>query len=313
MCEDNQTEVAEFLLLGFQNLHRFKILLFIVFFLFYIVILNGNLIIIVLISINDHLKIPMFYFLKHLAIADLMITTTIIPMMLEIILKDGIAISVIACRIQMHCFAICGIVQCLLIAIMSYDRYVAICNPMRYHSIMELRICLQMVVWSWLVVVFGSGEIILVYQLHFCGGNNINHFFCDSGPVLELSTSDTSLLIITDLSLSILGIFVPFVFIIVTYVLISFTILHLSSSSRRRKAFSTCSSHLATVCTYYGSLMTIYLTPSDKRSSNINKFMSLFYIVATPLVNPIIYSLRNHQIRKSLQKSLTKVKTLQLH
>ncbi|XP_077327790.1 olfactory receptor 10A3-like [Lithobates pipiens] len=307
MCEDNQTEVAEFLLLGFQNLHRFKSLLFVVFFLSYIVILNGNLIIIVLISINDCLKIPMFYFLKHLAIADLMITTTVIPMMLEMILKDGIVISVIACRIQMHCFAICGIVQCLLIAIMSYDRYVAICNPMRYHSIMELRICLKMVVWSWLVVVFGSGEFILVYQLHFCGGNNINHFFCDSGPVLELSTSDTSLLILIDLSLSILVIFVPFAFIIVTYVLISFTILHLSSSnSRRRKVFSTCSSHLATVCTYYGSLMTIYLTPSDKRSPNTNKFMSLFYIVATPLVNPIIYSLRNQEIRKSLKKIIQK-------
>ncbi|XP_040197750.1 olfactory receptor 11L1-like [Rana temporaria] len=313
MCEDNQTEVAEFFLLGFQNLHTFKSLLFIVFFLCYMVILNGNFIIIVLISINDHLKIPMFYFLKHLAIADLILTTTIIPMMLEIILKDGITISVTACIIQLHWFANCGIVQCLLIAIMSYDRYLAICNPMRYHSIMQPHVCLQMVVWSWLLVVFVSGEFILVYQLHFCGGKNIDHFFCDSGPVIELSTSDISLFVMVDLSLSIIVVFVPFAFIIVTYVFISFTILQLSSTNGRRKAFSTCSSHLATVCTYYGSLMAIYLTPADKRSPNTNKCMSLFYIVTTPLLNPIIYSLRNHKIRKSLKKMFRHFKTLNLH
>ncbi|XP_040198036.1 olfactory receptor 10A3-like [Rana temporaria] len=312
MCEDNQTEVAEFLILGFQNLHTFKILLFIVFFFSYVVTLTGNLIIIVLISINDYLKTPMFYFLKHLAIADLMITTTIVPMMLEIILKNGITISVTACIIQLHCFIIFGIVQCFIIAIMSYDRYLAICNPMHYHSIMKPQICLQMVVWSWLLVVFVSGEIILVYQLHFCGGNNIDHFFCDSAPVIGLSTSDISLFELVDFSLAILVIFVPFAFIIVTYVFISFAILQLSSTSGKWKAFSTCSSHLTTVCTYYGSLMAVYLTPTDKRSPDANKFMSIFYIVTTPLLNPIIYSLRNHEIRKSLKDIFRYVKTLHI-
>ncbi|XP_077329762.1 olfactory receptor 5P66-like [Lithobates pipiens] len=309
MCEDNQTEVAEFFLLGFQNLHTFKILLFIVFFFSYMVTLNGNLIIVVLISIIDHLKIPMFYFLKHLAIADLMITTAIVPMMLEIILKEGIAISVTACIIQMHCFAIFGSVQCFLIAVMSYDRYLAICNPMRYHLIMEPQVCLQMVFWSWLLVVFVSGEFVLLYQLHFCGGKNIDHFFCDSAPVIELSTSDGSLFILVDLSLAIIVIFLPFAFIIVTYVFIFFAILQLSSTNGRWKAFSTCTSHLTTVCTYYGSLMAVYLTPTDKRSPNTNKFMSLFYIVTTPLLNPIIYSLRNHEIRKSFKNIFRYVKT----
>ncbi|XP_040198035.1 olfactory receptor 10A7-like [Rana temporaria] len=312
MCEDNQTEVAEFLLLGFQNLHTFKIILFIVFFFSYVVTLNGNLIIIVLISISDNLKIPMFYFLKHLAIADLMITTTIVPMMLEIILKGGITISVTACIIQLHFFGIFGIVQCFFIAIMSYDRYLAICNPMHYHSIMKPQMCLQMVVGSWLFVIFESGELALVYQLHFCGGKNIDHFFCDSSPVIDLSTSDSSLFVLIDLCLSILVIFVPFGVIIVTYVFISFAILQLSSTSGRRKAFSTCSSHLVTVCTYYGSLMAVYLIPTDKRSPNTNKLMSLFYIVTTPLLNPIIYSLRNHEIRKSLKDIFRKFKTLHL-
>ncbi|CAI9580386.1 unnamed protein product [Staurois parvus] len=301
------------LLLGFQNFHTLKSLLFIVFFLCYVVALNGNLIIIVLISINDHLKIPMFYFLKHLAISDLILTTTIIPMMLEVILKDGITISVTACIIQTHCYAIIGIVQCLLIAIMSYDRYLAICNPMHYHSIMDPHMCLQIVLWTWLLVVFVSGEFVLVYQLHFCGGNNIDHLFCDTGPVIELSTSDSSLFVLVDLILSILVICLPFAFIIVTYVFISFAILQLSSTNGRWKAFSTCSSHLATVCTYYGTLMTIYLTPSDKRSPNTNKFMSFFYIVTTPLMNPIIYSLRNQEIRKSFKMFLRNVKTLNVH
>ncbi|KAM5171507.1 olfactory receptor 5V1-like [Mantella aurantiaca] len=179
MCEVNQTEEAGFLLLGFQNLNKFKILLFIVFLISYIVILSGNLNIIVLISIDNHLKIPMFYFVKHLAIADLMITTTIVPMMLEIMIKDTITISVTACFIQLHCSFIFGFVQCFLIVIMSYDRYLAI------------------------------------------------------------------------------SVIVPFVFIIVTYVLIALTILPISSSNGRRKAFSTCSSHLATVCTYYGSKLSL--------------------------------------------------------
>ncbi|KAM5171503.1 olfactory receptor 5P81-like [Mantella aurantiaca] len=311
MCEDNQTEVAEFLLLGFQNLHKLKIIFFLLFFISYIVIFSGNLIIIVLISIDNHLKIPMFYFLKHLAIADLMITTTIVPMMLEIILKDTITISVTACIVQLYCCAIFGFVQCLLIAIMSYDRYLAICNPMHYHLIMKPNMCLQMVVGAWLLILFASSEFVLVYQLQFCGGNIIDHFFCDYGPFIELSTSDISLLVLVDLSLGIIFIFVPFSFIIVTYVLIFFSIIQLSSTNGRWKAFSTCSSHLGTVCTYYGSLMIVYITTSDERSPNINKCMSLFYIVATPLGNPIIYSLRNHEIRKSLQKFFKNVKKTQ--
>ncbi|KAM5171510.1 olfactory receptor 1f45-like [Mantella aurantiaca] len=308
MCEVNQTEVAEFLLLGFQNLNKFKILLFIVFLISYIVILSGNLNIIVLISIDNHLKIPMFYFLKHLAIADLMVTTTIVPMMLEIMLKNIITISVTACFIQMYCSAVFGFVQCFLIAIMSYDRYLAICNPMRYNSIMEPNMCLLMVVGSWLLIACLSVDLVLVYQLHFCGGNIIDHFCCDTGPFIKLSTSDTSHFVLVDFLLSIVVIIVPFAFIIVTYILISFTILHISSTNGRWKAFSTCSSHLATVCMYYGSLMIVYTTPSDERSANTNKFMSIFYIVATPLGNPIIYSLRNHEIRKSLKKVFKNVK-----
>ncbi|XP_072254934.1 olfactory receptor 5V1-like [Pyxicephalus adspersus] len=308
MCEDNQTQVTEFLLLGFQGLCKFRILLFILFFLSYIVILNGNIVIIVLISTKDHLKIPMYIFLKHLAIADLLITTTIVPMMLDIILKNSITIPFSACIFQLYCFANFGFVQCILFLMMSYDRYLAICNPLRYNAIMKPNVCHQMVAGSWLLVFFLSGEIILVCQLHFCGRNTIDHFFCDFGPMIELSTSDFSILLIVDFSATILGIFIPFIFIIVTYVLIFYTIINIFSSTGRSKAFSTCSSHLATVCLFYGTLMGVYMTTSNESSLSTNKFKSLLYIVVTPMANPIIYSLRNHEIRLSLQQLFRNIK-----
>ncbi|KAM5171520.1 olfactory receptor 5P50-like [Mantella aurantiaca] len=310
MCEDNQTEVTDFLLLGFQGLYRFKILFFVLFLLSYIVILNGNLLIIVLLSTKDNLKIPMFYFLKHLAIADLFITSTIVPMMLDVILKDEITISFSVCIFQMYCFTIFGFVQCFLIVIISYDRYLAICNPMRYNSIMRPHVCVNMVVGCYLLVFILSCEIIMLYQLQFCGGNNIDHFFCDSGPLIELSTSDTSNLLLVDFSVCIFILLVPFSFIIITYILILFTIINISSTNGRWKAFSTCSSHLATVCSYYGTLMTVYVLPSDKSSTNTNKFKSLLYIVMTPMVNPIIYSLRNQEIRKTLKQIFRNIKAI---
>ncbi|XP_075061788.1 olfactory receptor 5P50-like [Mixophyes fleayi] len=307
MCEDNQTEVTVFLLLGFQGLYKYKILLFIVFLVSYIVVLNGNLVLIVLVSTSDHLKIPMFIFLKHLAVTDVLITTTIIPMMLDIILRDEKEVSVTGCFIQFYMSGLFGTLQSFLIVIMSYDRYLAICNPMRYNSIMVPHVCLKMIVGSWLIDFIASSEIIIIFQLHFCGLNYIDHYFCDLGPVVELSSSDTSILLLVDFVITILNGVIPFFLIIITYIIIFFTILNISSNSGRKKAFSTCSSHLATVCAYYGTVMTVYLVPSDESSFNTNKFKSLLYFVVTPMMNPIIYSLRNHEIRRTLQKIIANI------
>ncbi|XP_075061783.1 olfactory receptor 5P81-like [Mixophyes fleayi] len=307
MCEDNQTEATMFLLLGFQGLYKYKILLFIVFLLSYIVVLNGNLVLIVLVSTSDHLKVPMFIFLKHLTVADVLITSTIIPMMLDIILRDVKELSVTGCILQLYFFVIFESLQCFIIVIMSYDRYLAICNPMRYNSIMVPHVCLKMIVGSWLLVFILASETIMVCQLHFCGLNYIDHYFCDFGPIVELSSSDTSILLLVDSVISTLIFFIPFFLIIITYIIIFFTILKISSNSGRKKAFSTCSSHLATVCAYYGTLMTIYMAPSDESSFNTNKFRSLLYIVVTPMMNPIIYSLRNHEIRRTLQKMIVNI------
>ncbi|XP_075061792.1 olfactory receptor 10A7-like [Mixophyes fleayi] len=307
MCEDNQTEVTVFLLLGFHGLYEYKILLFIVFLFSYIVVLNGNLLLIVLVSTSDNLKIPMFIFLKHLAVADVLITTTIIPMMLDIILRDVKEISVTICVFQLYLFFIFGFLQCFLIVIMSYDRYLAICNPMRYNSIMVPHVCLKMIVGSWFLVFILTSEIIVVWQLHFCGLNYIDHFVCDFAPIVELTSSDTSILLLFDFVINVLVIFVPFILIIITYIIIYITILKISSNSGRKKAFSTCSSHLATVFTYYGTLITVYLAPSDESAISTNKFRSLLYIVVTPMMNPIIYSLRNHEIRRTLQKMIVNI------
>ncbi|KAM5171518.1 olfactory receptor 5P81-like [Mantella aurantiaca] len=200
--------------------------------------------------------------------------------------------------------------QIFLLAIISYDRCLAICNPMRYHSFMKPHICVNMIVGSYLLAFFVSSELILVCQFQFCDGNNIDHFFCDFGPLIELSTSDISSLLIIDFSMCIFSILLPFLFILITYVLIIFTIMNISSASGRWKAFSTCSSHLVTVCSYYGTLITVYVVPSNENSINANKFKSLLYIVMTPMVNPIIYSLRNQEIKKTLQNFFRNIKAI---
>ncbi|KAM9312199.1 olfactory receptor 11A1-like [Gastrophryne carolinensis] len=301
MCKDNETEITEFLLLGFRALHELKFLLFAAFLFVFIVIVNGNLLIVFLVATRDRLRIPMFIFLQHLATADILLTTTVMPLMLEIILLNRRSISVRGCLAQMFFIFIFGFVQCFFIALMSYDRCLAICTPMRYALIMRPDVVLWLVGGSWFLVFAISGEMILVYQLHFCGLNTIDHFFCDFSPTVALATSETSVLLQIDLVISVFMILLPFAFTVLTYVAISFTILGISSNSGRSKAFSTCSSHLATVCAYYGTLMNLTLTSANQKSITLNKFSSLLYIVVTPLLNPIIYSLRNHEIRKTLQ------------
>ncbi|XP_069817391.1 olfactory receptor 10A7-like [Dendropsophus ebraccatus] len=306
MCEENQTQVTQIRLIGFRSLHKFRYLLFIVFLLTYLFILVGNLLIILLVSIINHLKTPMFLFLKHLSIADVLLTTTIVPTMLDIIFLDEGLLSFWGCILQLYLFGIVGFIQCSLIALMSYDRCLAICLPLRYSSLMSPNLCLHLVVGSWVLVsVLTSSEfLIVIIQFTFCGLNSIDHFFCDFGPIVELATSDTSILILQDFVMSILTIFFPFAFIIMTYICIFFSILKISSTFGRRKAFSTCSSHLITVCAYYGTLITVYMKPSDQNSSHVNKYRSLLYVVVTPLMNPIIYSLRNHEIKRAMQKMM---------
>ncbi|XP_075433837.1 olfactory receptor 11A1-like [Ascaphus truei] len=303
MLEENQTTVTEFLLLGFQNLQSFNVAHFILFLMIYIMTLAGNLLIIILVSSSQSLKSPMYFFLCHLSLSDMLLTTNIAPTMLRVVLNGGGTIHVTGCIMQVNIHGVSAAVECLLLTVMSYDRYLAICNPLRYTSIMDLRLSLHLVTWSWLIAfMLILSMLIRLFQLQFCGPHIIDHYFCDFDPLLELSCSDTSIVKLEEFILTLPLTVFPFVFITSTYVSISLTILRIPSTTGRQKAFSTCSSHLTVVGTYYGSLITVYMMPSRGHSFNINKVLSLLYTVGTPFFNPIIYSLRNQEIKAALIK-----------
>ncbi|MEE6506016.1 hypothetical protein FKM82_007467 [Ascaphus truei] len=303
MLQENQTIVTEFLLLGFQSLPSFKVALFILFLMLYIITLAGNLLIIILVSNSQRLESPMYFFLSHLSLSDILLTTNITPNMLHLVLDGGGTIYVTDCIIQFYFYGALTTVECLLLTIMSYDRYLAICNPLRYTSIMDLRLSLHLVICSWLIsFMVILSVVILIFQLQFCGPHIIDHYFCDFDPLLQLSCSDTSIVKLEEFVCAIPFVLFPFVFITSSYVLITLTILRIPSTTGRQKAFSTCSSHLTVVGAYYGTLIAVYIVPSRGHSFNVNKVISLLYTVGTPFFNPIIYSLRNQEIKLALMK-----------
>ncbi|KAM4749362.1 olfactory receptor 5P66-like [Rhinophrynus dorsalis] len=296
----NQSTITEICLLGFQGLHRWRILLFLAVLVIYVVSITGNLLIIVLVSATHHLQSPMYFFLSHLSMSDILVTSTISPNMLDVTLKEGAIISFVGCLSQFSMLCVSSATECLLLTVMSYDRYLAICKPLHYTTKMNFTICRHLVVFSWMVgFLIMLTVIILLNSLHFCGPNIIDHFFCDYAPLLHLSCSDTKIVQIVFVLIAGLQTMIETVFIISTYCSIFFTILRISSSTGRQKAFSTCSSHLAVVCTYYGTFMAVYVVPSGGNLFNMSKTLSLLYTVVTPLLNPIIYSLKNQEIRNA--------------
>ncbi|XP_077306203.1 olfactory receptor 1M1-like [Lithobates pipiens] len=303
MCEDNHTEVSVFFLVGFQNLKSFKILSVILFVLVYIIIISANLLIVVLVSVSEHLKNPMYFFLKHLALADMLVASNIVPQLLYVIMQDGYYLSASACIFHYYVFNLLGIVQSFILTIMSYDRYLAICNPLHYYSLMTVKNCHYLVRLTWLLtLMLDSTEIGFMYQMKFCDSNIIDHFFCDITSILNIATSDTIIIAWQDFALSLITIFFPFLFITVSYAYIFITIIKMPSFAGRKKAFSTCSSHLSIVCIYYGTLIALYVFPSGNNFQNENKIKSLINVLLTPLINPLIYSLRNKEIIRFINK-----------
>ncbi|XP_075043533.1 olfactory receptor 10A7-like [Mixophyes fleayi] len=303
MCEDNYTTVTAVFLHGFQNFQNYNILFFIFFLLIYIVILIGNSLIIVLISVSQHLRHPMYFFLKHLSIADVMFTSNIVPALLHVILWGRGRLSIAGCIFQYYVHSFLAFIQSFLLTVMSYDRYLAICDPLHYSSLMTIRNCLHLICFSWMFsYIIITSEIMFMYQLQFCDTSDIDHFFCDIAQILEISSSDTTIIVWEDLVICFLTIFFPFLFVIASYICIFVTILKMTSLTGRKKVFSTCSSHLLIVIIYYGSLIAIYVVPSGDNSHNENKFKSLIYTVLTPFINPIVYSLRNQEIMEVLKK-----------
>ncbi|XP_031750065.1 olfactory receptor 11A1-like [Xenopus tropicalis] len=305
--DQNQTSVLVFHFLGFGDLPGLQMPLFCGFLLVYVAIIAGNLLIVFLVSFQQSLHSPMYLFLSHLSLCDVWCTTNIIPNMLNIVLFGGGTISATGCIAQFYLFGSLTTTESFLLTVMSYDRYLAICYPLHYFSIMDLRLLLCLTTWSWVLgFVLTLIPSVLVGSLQFCGPSAINHFFCDLSPLLALSCSPRTSEIQTEIIFSSIPVILfPFIFIIGTYLKIFLTILNISSKRGRQKTFSTCSSHLIIVCTYYGTLIIVYMIPAKQNFSNVNKILSLLYIVVTPLFNPIIYSLRNREIKTALWKIMS--------
>ncbi|XP_053319909.1 olfactory receptor 6N1-like [Spea bombifrons] len=300
----NRTVLSEFFLIGIQT-HNVpsRILFFAILLFVYTTTVTGDFLIFVLVSTSQRLQHPMYFFIKQLSLSEIVFTTNIIPNMLGIILLKGGVISFVGCISQFYIYIASGSVESLLLTVMSYDRYLAICHPLQYTYLMGLQLCRNLTFLCWtscfsLVLI----TIILICRLDFCGPNVIDHYFCDFAPLVELACSDTTILRMEVIVLSIPIVLSTFLFIIVSYIRISTAILKISSNNGRQKAFSTCSAHLASVCSYYGPLVVIYLVPYRKNSLNVNKFLSILYTVGTPFFNPLIYSLRNHEIRDVWRK-----------
>ncbi|XP_075200161.1 olfactory receptor 10A7-like [Anomaloglossus baeobatrachus] len=305
--ENNLTLGTDFFLLGFQFSHKLNIFLFWILLVVYCGTICGNILIITLVSTSKNLQCPMYFFLTQLSICDILLPTDIIPNTLHLLLNNGGAITFICCLNQFFFFAASEGFECYLLTVMSYDRYVAICNPLHYSSIMTNSHCIIMATICW-VLGFSITWIycVTISVLTFCGPNIIDHFFCDLVPLIELACSNTLAIELEAYTSCLIVIVIPITIVIISYLNIIITILRFQSNVSRQKAFSTCSSHLIVVSIYYITLLSVYIYPKGGQSSKINKLLSLLYTVFTPFMNPIIYSLRNKDIKRSLQEMIKK-------
>ncbi|XP_064145526.1 olfactory receptor 5P76-like [Loxodonta africana] len=305
LVDGNHTAVTEFILLGLTEDPTLRVVLFMVILCTYLVTISGNLSTIILIRISPQLHHPMYVFLSHLALTDMALSTSVTPNMLVNFLVETNTISYLGCAIQLGSAAFFGTVECFLLAAMAYDRFVAIRSPLLYSTKMSMRVCDQL----FSVVYVGgflnaSSLTISFFSLFFCGPNQVNHFFCDFAPLVKLSCSDASIPTMVP-SFSVGSIIVLTVLVLaVSYVCILIAILKMRSTEGRQKAFSTCTSHLTAVTLYYGTTTFIYVMPKSSYSTDQNKVVSVFYMVVIPMLNPLIYSLRNNEIKGALKRQL---------
>ncbi|XP_039076342.1 olfactory receptor 13C7-like [Hyaena hyaena] len=292
MDRTNWTEI-EFVLQGLSEYPKVEKLLLVMCLMMYLVILLGNRTLILLTLLDPRLHTPMYFFLGNLSFLDICYTTSFIPSVLIHFLSRKKTISFTRCVVQMSVSYTMGSTECVLLAVMAYDRYVAICNPLRYPIIMSKALCIQMAALSWGLGFLNSlTETILAIRLPFCGKNVINHFVCEILAFVKLACADISLNEIAIMLGNVIFLFSPLLLISISYIFILSTVLRINSAEGRKKAFSTCSANLTVVTMFYGTILFIYKKPKSKDSA-FDKLIALFYGVVTPMLNPIIYSLRN--------------------
>lgn len=304
----NATTVTEFLLVGFPNSLEVEIVFFVVFLFVYLVTVLANALIIVLVYVDCHLHSPMYYFLSNFSFIEISTTSTLVPKMLANVLSEKKTISFAGCFSQLFFYFSLVAAEFLLFAIMSYDRYVAICHPLRYPTIMTGRVCNQLVLSAWvggLLLILPSA--VLRAGLPYCGPNVIEHYFCDSAPLLRLACRDVWVVELTDLVVSSVLLLGSLALTAASYVRIISTILWIPSNQGRQKASATCASHFVVVSLGFGISIFIYLRPPQMNSAHLNKILSVLSSIVTPLLNPFIFSLRNEQMKEALKRTLCKL------
>ncbi|XP_075797865.1 olfactory receptor 1f45-like isoform X1 [Microtus pennsylvanicus] len=305
MSGSNQSSVSEFLLLGLSRQPQQQ-LLFLIFLIMYLATVLGNLLIILAIGTDSRLHTPMYFFLSNLSFVDVCFSSTTVPKVLAMHILRNQAISFSGCLMQIYFLCVFAVMDNFLLAVMAYDRYVAICHPLHYATKMTHQLCALLVLGSWVVASLNALlHTLLMVRLSFCADNTIPHFFCEVTLLLNLSCSDTHLNELMILFVAGLLMIAPFVCILISYILIACAILRVSSPRGRWKAFSTCSSHLAVVCLFYGTIISLYFNPSSSRSAGRDMAAAMMYTVVTPMLNPFIYSLRNKDMKGALGKVLT--------
>ncbi|ELK17676.1 Olfactory receptor 2K2 [Pteropus alecto] len=307
MQGENLTIWSFFFLEGFSRYPKLEIVLFIFSLVMYLVTLLGNSTLILISILDSRLQTPMYLFLGNLSFMDICYTSASIPTLLVNLLSSQKTIIFSGCAVQMYLSLAMGSTECVLLAVMAYDRYVAICNPLRYPIIMNRQVCIQMATVSWVTgCLTALLETSFALQIPLCG-NLIDHFTCEILAVLKLACASSLLMDMILLVVSVLLLPIPMLLICISYVFILSTILRISSVEGRNKAFSTCGAHLTVVVLYYGAALSMYLKPSSSSSQQVDKIISLLYGVLTPMLNPIIYSLRNKEVKDAMKKLLGKI------
>ncbi|KAM4806809.1 olfactory receptor 10Z1 [Urocitellus parryii] len=304
MVLHNGTFWRGFVFLGFSSFGELQLLLFTLFLCLYLVTLTSNVFIIVLIRLDSHLHTPMYLFLSFLSFSETCYTLGIIPRMLSGLVVGGQSISYVGCAAQMFFSASWACSDCFLLAVMGFDRYVAICTPLHYASRMHPTLCAQLIGASFLGgYLFGLGMTLVIFHLSFCSSHEIQHFFCDTPPVLSLACGDTALSELGILLLSLLVLLASFFFLTISYAYILAAILRIPSAEGRKKAFSTCASHLTVVIIHYGCASFMYLRPKASYSLERDQLIAVTYTVVTPLLNPVVYSLRNRAVQTAVKNA----------
>ncbi|NXX42069.1 O10AG protein, partial [Tricholaema leucomelas] len=302
---ENHTSGSGFILLGFSELSSPQGLSFTVFLFIYLMILTGNSLIVLITVVDPSLHSPMYFFLRNLSFLEICYTSVTLPnMLLALLLADG-SISFLGCAAQLYFLVWLGSIECLLLAAMAYDRYTAICDPLRYTLVMSRGLCTRLLLGSWMIVLpVQVGQTYQVFTLPFCASHHLHHFFCDVPPLLELACADIFWNQVVLYTIILGFIILPFSLIAISYIKIIRAVLKMPSALGRHKTFSTCFSHLGVVTLFYGSATVVYLKRHSRDSVDLDKYLALFYTVVTPMFNPLIYSLRNKEVRIALERLL---------